>query len=79
MKEECKWGKPTYTVDGKNIVMIQGFKEYFALGFFQGAFAHLHGGFGLMQVRHGSLVIGFGAEFIGLKGLGAYSAGLDPG
>jgi len=37
MKEECKWGKPTYTVDGKNIVIIQGFKEYFALGFFQGA------------------------------------------
>jgi uncharacterized protein YdeI (YjbR/CyaY-like superfamily) len=37
MKEVCKWGKPTYTVDGKNIVIIQGFKEYFALGFFQGA------------------------------------------
>jgi uncharacterized protein YdeI (YjbR/CyaY-like superfamily) len=37
MKEECKWGKPTYTVDGKNVVIIQGFKEYFALGFFQGA------------------------------------------
>src|SRR3954465_6334237 len=37
MKEECKWGKPTYTLDGKNIVIIQGFKEYFALGFFQGA------------------------------------------
>lgn len=37
MKEECKWGKPTYTVDGKNIVIIQGFKEYLALGFFQGA------------------------------------------
>jgi uncharacterized protein YdeI (YjbR/CyaY-like superfamily) len=37
MKEECKWGKPTYTVDGKNIVIVQGFKEYFALGFFQGA------------------------------------------
>jgi uncharacterized protein YdeI (YjbR/CyaY-like superfamily) len=37
MKEECKWGKPTYTVAGKNIVIIQGFKEYFALGFFQGA------------------------------------------
>ncbi len=29
--------KPTYTVDGKNIVIIQGFKEYFGLGFFQGA------------------------------------------
>jgi len=37
MKEECKWGKPTYTVDGKNIVILQGFKEYFGLGFFQGA------------------------------------------
>ena len=37
MKEECKWGKPTYTVDGENVVIMQGFKEYFALGFFQGA------------------------------------------
>ncbi len=37
MKEERKWGKPTYTVNGKNVVIMQGFKEYFALGFFQGA------------------------------------------
>src|SRR6185436_15087893 len=37
MKEECKWGKPTYTVDGKNVVIMQGFKEYVGLGFFQGA------------------------------------------
>ena len=37
MTEEHKWGKPTYMVDGKNIVILQGFKEYFALGFFQGA------------------------------------------
>ena len=37
LNEECKWGKPTYTLDGKNIVIMQGFKEYFALGFFQGA------------------------------------------
>ena len=37
MKEERKWGKPTYTVDGKNIVILQDFKDYFALGFFQGA------------------------------------------
>ena len=37
MTEECKWGKPTYTLDGKNVVIMQGFKEYFALGFFQGA------------------------------------------
>ena len=37
MTEERKWGKPTYTVDGKNVVIMQGFKSYFALGFFQGA------------------------------------------
>jgi uncharacterized protein YdeI (YjbR/CyaY-like superfamily) len=37
LKEERKWGKPTYTVDGKNVVILQGFKEYFGLGFFQGA------------------------------------------
>ena len=37
LKEERKWGQPTFTLDGKNIVTMQGFKEYFALGFFQGA------------------------------------------
>ena len=37
MKEERKWGQPTYTINGKNIVIMQGFKEYFGLGFFQGA------------------------------------------
>jgi uncharacterized protein YdeI (YjbR/CyaY-like superfamily) len=37
MEEECKWGKPTYTADGKNIAILQGFKDYFGLGFFQGA------------------------------------------
>ncbi len=37
LKEECKWGKPCYTMNGKNVVIIQGFKEYCALGFFQGA------------------------------------------
>jgi uncharacterized protein YdeI (YjbR/CyaY-like superfamily) len=37
LTEERKWGKPCYTVDGNNVVIIQGFKEYCALGFFQGA------------------------------------------
>ena len=37
LKEERKWGKPCYTTGGKNVVIIQGFKEYCALGFFQGA------------------------------------------
>ncbi|MDE2112419.1 MAG: YdeI/OmpD-associated family protein [Alphaproteobacteria bacterium] len=37
LRIECKWGKPCYTLDGTNVVVIQGFKEYCALGFFQGA------------------------------------------
>jgi uncharacterized protein YdeI (YjbR/CyaY-like superfamily) len=37
LREEQNWGKTCYTMDGKNVVMIQGFKEYCALGFFQGA------------------------------------------
>src|SRR5215831_5465098 len=37
LKVERKWGKPCYTMHGKNVVIIQGFKEYCALGFFQGA------------------------------------------
>ena len=37
LREERKWGKPCYTMEGKNVVIIQGFKEYCALGFFKGA------------------------------------------
>src|SRR5215470_12536516 len=37
LREERKWGKPCYTLDGVNVVIIQGFKDYCALGFFQGA------------------------------------------
>ncbi|MEP6621031.1 MAG: hypothetical protein ABJE47_17020 [bacterium] len=34
-------GAPTYTANGKNIVIIQCFKEYFGLGFFKRAFEAL--------------------------------------
>src|ERR1700739_688748 len=37
LTEELKWGKPCYTFDGTNIVLIHGFKEYCALLFFKGA------------------------------------------
>ena len=37
LNEECKRGKPCYTADGRNVVLIQGFKEYCALMFFNGA------------------------------------------
>ena len=33
-----KWGTPTYTFDGKNIVGIAGFKNHCALWFHNGAF-----------------------------------------
>jgi uncharacterized protein YdeI (YjbR/CyaY-like superfamily) len=37
LTEELKWNKPCYTFEQKNIVIIQGFKEYCALMFFKGA------------------------------------------
>lgn len=36
LTEELKWGKPCYTFQKSNIVIIQGFKEYCALMFFKG-------------------------------------------
>jgi len=35
--EEIKWGKPCFTLEGKNIVLIQRFNAYIALMFFKGA------------------------------------------
>ena len=37
LAEEIKWGKPCYTLEGKNIVLIQRFNKYIALLFFKGA------------------------------------------
>ena len=37
LTEELKWGKPCYTFEKSNIVLIHGFKEYCALLFFKGA------------------------------------------
>ncbi len=37
LKEEFKWMHPCYTFNGKNIVLIHGFKEYCALLFYKGA------------------------------------------
>ncbi|KAA3636775.1 MAG: hypothetical protein DWP97_02125 [Calditrichaeota bacterium] len=37
LTEKFKWGKPCYTFQNKNIVLIHGFKEYCALLFFKGA------------------------------------------
>jgi uncharacterized protein YdeI (YjbR/CyaY-like superfamily) len=36
LTEELKWGKPCYTFQKSNIVIIQGFKRYCAIMFFKG-------------------------------------------
>jgi uncharacterized protein YdeI (YjbR/CyaY-like superfamily) len=37
LTEELKWRQPCYAFEGKNVVLIHGFKEYSALLFFKGA------------------------------------------
>ena len=37
LTEGLKWGKPCYTFENSNIVLIHGFKDYCALLFFKGA------------------------------------------
>jgi uncharacterized protein YdeI (YjbR/CyaY-like superfamily) len=37
LTEEFKWGWPCYSLNGRNIVLMHGFKEYCALLFFKGA------------------------------------------
>jgi uncharacterized protein YdeI (YjbR/CyaY-like superfamily) len=37
LREELKWGKPCYMFQGKNVLIIHGFKEYCALLFCKGA------------------------------------------
>jgi len=37
LTEDLKWGNPCYTCDGRNIVLIHGFKDYCAYLFFKGA------------------------------------------
>lgn len=36
LTEELKWGQPCYTLNGKNIVLIHGFKDYCAYLFHKG-------------------------------------------
>jgi len=47
LEEHLKWGVPCYTKNGRNIVLIHGFKDYCAYLFFKGA---------LMTDGHGLLV-----------------------
>jgi uncharacterized protein YdeI (YjbR/CyaY-like superfamily) len=37
LTEELKWGQPCYALDGKNVALIHGFKDYCAILFHKGA------------------------------------------
>src|SRR5471030_3043528 len=37
LNEELKWGQACYDLDGRNVVLIHGFKDYCALLFMKGA------------------------------------------
>jgi uncharacterized protein YdeI (YjbR/CyaY-like superfamily) len=47
LAENLKWGKPCYSLEGRNIALIHGFKEYCAILFIDGA---------LLKDPHGVLV-----------------------
>ncbi len=38
MVETIKWGAPTYTVNGKNVIGLGAFKSYVGIWFYQGVF-----------------------------------------
>jgi uncharacterized protein YdeI (YjbR/CyaY-like superfamily) len=52
LSEELKWGKPCYTFQKSNIVLIHGFKEYCALLFFKGDLLHDADGILIQQTEN---------------------------
>lgn len=52
LTEEMKWGKPCYTLDDKNVVLIHGFKQYCAYLFFKGALLKDPQGILITQTEH---------------------------
>jgi uncharacterized protein YdeI (YjbR/CyaY-like superfamily) len=37
LTEDLKWGQPCYSLDGRNVILMHGFKEYCAVLFHKGA------------------------------------------
>jgi uncharacterized protein YdeI (YjbR/CyaY-like superfamily) len=37
LSEDLKWGQPCYALDGKNVILMHGFKEYCAVLFHKGS------------------------------------------
>lgn len=52
LTEELKWGQACYTLEGKNVVLMHGFKDYCALLFFKGALLNDPKGILIRQTEH---------------------------
>lgn len=52
LNEDYKWGLPCYTLQGKNVVVIQVFKDYVALMFFKGVLMKDPGGILIQMTKH---------------------------
>jgi len=52
LTEELKWGQPCYALDGKNVALIHGFKEYCAILFIKGALLHDSKGVLIQQTKN---------------------------
>lgn len=52
LNEELKWGQACYDLDGRNVVLIHGFKSYCALLFFKGALLQDPDGLLVQQTRN---------------------------
>ncbi|HXD76206.1 MAG TPA: YdeI/OmpD-associated family protein [Puia sp.] len=74
LTEELKWGKPCYTFEGKNVVVIQGFKEYCALLFLKGSL--LSNADGLLVKTGENTIVGRQARFTNVREVTDARAGL---
>jgi uncharacterized protein YdeI (YjbR/CyaY-like superfamily) len=67
LTEELKWEHPCYTIDGKNVVLIHGFKNYCALLFIKGAL--LKDAKGLLVQQTANVQAGRQIRFTSLEGI----------
>jgi uncharacterized protein YdeI (YjbR/CyaY-like superfamily) len=52
LNEEVKWGQACYDLDGRNVVLIHGFKDYCALLFMKGALLKDPSGILIQQTKN---------------------------
>lgn len=52
LTEELKWGQPCYTLDGKNVAMLGGFKDFCIISFIKGVLLNDPDGLLVQQGEH---------------------------